>query len=43
MPSTKYYRYWETNSTKYKITREEEEENNQSDNNDDNNNHDGDI
>jgi hypothetical protein len=42
MPSTKYYRYWETNSTKYKITREEEE-NNQSDNNDDNNNHDGDI
>ena len=38
MPSTKYYRYWETNTTKYKITREEE--NNQSDNN---NNHDGDI
>ena len=39
MPSTKYYGYWKTNTTKYKITREEEE-NNQSDND---NNHDGDI
>jgi transposase len=37
-PSTKNYRYWKTNTTKYKITREEE--NNQSDND---NNHDGDI
>jgi hypothetical protein len=35
MPSTKYYRYWETNTTNYKTTREEEE-NDQSDN--DNNN-----
>jgi hypothetical protein len=39
MPSTKYCKYWETNTTKHKIAREEEE-NNQSDND---NNHDGDI
>ena len=39
MPSTKYYGYSKTNTTKYKITREEEE-NNQSDND---NYHDGDI
>jgi hypothetical protein len=39
MPSTKYYRYWKTNTINYKTTTEEEE-NNQSDND---NNHDGDI
>src|SRR5215213_9544456 len=44
MPSTKYYRYWETNTTNYKTTREEEEEekNDQSDN-DNNNDDDDDI
>jgi hypothetical protein len=40
MPSTTYYRSWETKTTKYNITREEEEERNQSDND---NKHDGDI
>jgi transposase len=39
MPSTTYYRSWETKTTKYNITREEEERN-QSDND---NKHDGDI
>lgn len=38
MPSTTYYRSWETKTTKYNITREEER--NQSDND---NKHDGDI
>ena len=41
MPSTTYYRSWETKTIKYNITREEEEEErNQSDND---NKHDGDI